>query len=150
MGDENKAPEEAQKSSQDTKVITDLPQGDDVIGAIEERFESSKEEEVKPMKEKVKPVKEEVRFVTGADKVERNSWLNKNIAPVIAILILLASFGFFGYVLQFDFTEQSKLKDIVILLIGIVSTLSTMVVSYYFGSSHGSSDKSKFIQNGKR
>jgi len=84
------------------------------------------------------------------DKVARNSWLNRNIAPIIAILILVASFGFFGYILQFDFSEESKLKDIVILLIGIVSTLATMVVSYYFGSSHGSSDKSKFIQNGKK
>jgi len=149
MGENDSTAEGPQQSPPDTKVIETLPQGDDVIGAIE-RLEPPKEEEVKPMKEEVKPVKEDVRFVPGADKVARNSWLNRNIAPIIAILILVASFGFFGYILQFDFSEESKLKDIVILLIGIVSTLATMVVSYYFGSSHGSSDKSKFIQNGKK
>ena len=83
--------------------------------------------------------------VPGADKVERDTWLNKNIAPLLAIMILLASFGFFVYILKFDFSETSKLKDIIILLIGIVSTLVTTVIAYYFGSSHGSSDKSKFI-----
>lgn len=139
--------EGTQKSSPDTKVIETLPQGDEVVGAIGERFEP-KEEEVKPMKEEVKPVK--VRPVPGADKVERDSWLNKNIAPILAIMILSASFGFFGYVLQFDFSEKSQLKDIVILLIGIISTLATMIVTYYYGSSHGSSNKSKFIQDGKK
>lgn len=87
--------------------------------------------------------------VPRASKVNRDSWLNRNIAPLIAIVALIASFGFFAYILNFDFSAESKLKDISILLIGIVSTLLTTIVNYYFGSSLGSSNKSRFIENGK-
>ncbi len=75
------------------------------------------------------------------------SWLNRNISSIIAILIIVSAFTFFVYILNFDFSENSKLKDIVILLIGIISTLATTVVNYYFGSSLGSSAKTKIMQN---
>lgn len=58
-----------------------------------------------------------VTFIPGADKVDKDTWLNKNISPLLAVMILLASFGFFAYILNFDFSAASKLKDIIILLI---------------------------------
>jgi len=80
---------------------------------------------------------------------EKTSWLNSNISSIIAIMIIIAAFTFFVYILNFDFSENSKLKDIVILLIGIISTLATTVVNYYFGSSLGSSAKTKIMQKQK-
>ena len=105
------------------------------------------------LKKTEKPVEKAVEapVIPAASQVDPDTWLNKNIAPIMAIMILIASFGFFTYILNFDFSGESKLKDIVILLIGIVSTLVTTVVAYYFGSSHGSSAKSRYIHklNGK-
>ncbi len=149
MAENDPIAEGPQKSPPDTKVITGLPQGDDVVGAIEERIEAP------VMAVTANPnTGTAENYVTqtpapAVAKGDRDSWLNRNIGSILAIMILGAAFGFFAYVLQFDFTEKSALKNIVILLIGIVSTLATMVVTFYYGSSHGSSIKSKFIQDGK-
>lgn len=122
-------------------------------GAENTPQDTQKTQEPEVVKKPAEVVKKPVEVVRGHAPTlgERDSWLNRNIAPILAIIILFASFGFFAYILNFDFSVESKLKDIVILLIGIVATLVTTVVSYYFGSSHGSSNKSKFIHklNGK-
>jgi hypothetical protein len=151
MAEEGVGSDGALERPEDTKRIQVIPQGEDIVQALEERLELKEQETVKPDKEVVRPMKEKVRqpAFSGADK-DRDSWLNRNIASVLAIMILGAAFLFFAYVLNFDFSEKSKLKDIVILLIGIISTLAITVVTYYFGSSHGSSNKSKFIQDGKK
>lgn len=86
---------------------------------------------------------------------ERDPWLVRNITPVMAILILGFAFAFFVFVLRFDFTKPSMQKDIIIYMLGVISTLCTAVVTYYFGSSHSSGTKSKFLeklhqQNGNR
>jgi len=77
---------------------------------------------------------------------ENKSWLYRNINPVLALTVLGLSFIFFFFVLRFDFTSDPTKKDVVIYLLGSVSTLVTMVCGYYFGSSKGSSDKSKAIE----
>lgn len=77
---------------------------------------------------------------------KKDSWLNVNIMPIMAILIIGCAFFFFNYVLQYDFTKESLQKDILIYMIGTISTLVSIVVSYYFGSSQGSGNKSKFIE----
>ena len=38
-----------------------------------------------------------------------------------------------------------EMKDIVIYILGALTTISTQVVAYFFGSSKGSSDKQKII-----
>lgn len=77
---------------------------------------------------------------------EKDSWLVRNITPIMAILVLAFAFAFFIFVLRFDFTKPSMQKDIVIYMLGVVSTLITAVVTYYFGSSHSSGTKSKFLE----
>jgi hypothetical protein len=74
------------------------------------------------------------------------SWLARNITPIMGLVVLAFAFIFFVFVLRYDFNKTGMQKDIVVYMLGVVSTLVTMVVGYYFGSSKGSSDKSKMIE----
>ena len=77
---------------------------------------------------------------------KNTSWLYRNINPIMGIMVLIFSFVFFLYVLNFDFSNGNQhTKDIVIYLLGAVTSILTMVVGYYFGSSKGSSDKNKYM-----
>ena len=42
---------------------------------------------------------------------------------------------------------QNGMKDIVIYILGALTTIATQVVAYYFGSSQGSKDKQKSIDS---
>lgn len=82
-----------------------------------------------------------------SQNTDNKSWIYKNINPLLALLVVIVSFGFFGIVLNFDFSKDPAKKELIIYLVGGVQTIVTMVMSYYFGSSKGSSDKSKVIEN---
>ena len=43
-------------------------------------------------------------------------------------------------------TPNSPMKDIVVYILGALTTIATQVVSYFFGSSHGSAEKTKALQ----
>jgi hypothetical protein len=43
--------------------------------------------------------------------------------------------------------ENSALKDIMIYILGALTTVSSQVCSYYFGSSSGSADKTKALND---
>lgn len=62
-----------------------------------------------------------------------------NIKPILAIFIVVASFGYFFFV------TITKNKDEQIIT-AIVSIL-TVSISYYFGSSQGQSKKDETISN---
>jgi hypothetical protein len=76
-----------------------------------------------------------------------SSWLARNITPIMGLVVLAFAFVFFVFVLRYDFNKTGMQKDIVVYMLGVISTLVTMVVGYYFGSSKGSSDKAKVIAN---
>jgi hypothetical protein len=68
--------------------------------------------------------------------------LNKIVTPVLALSILILTFVLFG-VVMFDSTPvEASRKDILIYVLGVLSAIATQIVSYYFGSSQGSKDKS--------
>ena len=67
--------------------------------------------------------------------------LNKIVTPVLALGILLLTFALFGVVMFQDAPVDSSRKDILIYILGVLSAISTQIVSYYFGSSQGSKDK---------
>jgi hypothetical protein len=67
--------------------------------------------------------------------------LNKIITPVLALSILLLTFILFGVVMFDNNPVDSTRKDILIYILGVLSAISTQIVSYYFGSSQGSKDK---------
>ena len=68
--------------------------------------------------------------------------MNKIVTPVLALSILILTFVLFG-VVMFDSTPvEASRKDILIYVLGVLSAIATQIVSYYFGSSQGSKDKS--------
>lgn len=72
---------------------------------------------------------------------ESAPYINKVVTPVLAIAILLATFILFGLVMFAEGVIDTTRKDIIIYVLGVLSAISTQIVSYYFGSSKGSSDK---------
>ncbi len=67
--------------------------------------------------------------------------INKIVTPVLALSILLLTFILFGIVMFDNTPVESSRKDILIYILGVLSAISTQIVSYYFGSSQGSKDK---------
>lgn len=74
-------------------------------------------------------------------------YLNKIITPVLALGVLIATFGLFGFVLFDKGSIDPTRKDILIYVLGVLSAIATQIVAYYFGSSKGSSDKNQAIDN---
>ena len=72
-------------------------------------------------------------------------FLNKIITPVLALVVLTATFVLFAFVLFDDGTIDSTRKDILIYVLGVLSAIATQIVSYYFGSSQGSAAKNNAI-----
>lgn len=79
---------------------------------------------------------------------EQASWLAKNVHHLLAIGITLLTFSLYTIVILGGSKEgflKPETKDIVIYILGALTTVATQVVSYYFGSSSGSADKSRAI-----
>jgi protein-S-isoprenylcysteine O-methyltransferase Ste14 len=64
---------------------------------------------------------------------------NAMITPILAVFVMLLSFGLFG-VLSFVEVQEAS-KDILIYILGVLSASVTQVLSFYFGSSAGSKRK---------
>lgn len=67
--------------------------------------------------------------------------LNKIITPILALGLLGITFTLFGIVLFQASPIDPSRKDILIYILGVLSAVATQVVSYYFGSSVGSKEK---------
>jgi hypothetical protein len=93
--------------------------------------------------------------VAGAREAERRildaenaGWLAQNVHALLALAIMFITFAMFVFVIHasMDSTfKGSEAKDIVIYILGALTTVATQVVSYYFGSSSGSADKSRAL-----
>ena len=73
---------------------------------------------------------------------EKAPLLNKIVTPVLALGVTAITFVLFG-ILMFDSSpvEPSR-KDILVYVLGALTAISSQVISYYFGSSIGSKEKS--------
>jgi len=78
---------------------------------------------------------------------ESAPYLNKVITPLLAIGVLVATFGLFSFVLFDKGAIDPTRKDILIYVLGVLSAIATQIVAYYFGSSKGSADKNTAIDN---
>ncbi|MBW8190361.1 hypothetical protein K0504_04870 [Neiella marina] len=80
---------------------------------------------------------------------EHASWLAKNVHPLLAVGIIGLTFFMYFWIIQGDLSEIDKngVKDIVIYILGALTTIATQVAAYYFGSSQGSKDKQKSLDN---
>ena len=72
--------------------------------------------------------------------------LNKIVIPVLALSILLLTFVLFGVVMFDGSPVESSRKDILIYVLGVLSAIASQIVSYYFGSSQSSKDKTDALK----
>lgn len=74
---------------------------------------------------------------------DKASWLSKNIMPILTLGVTFGFFGLLTYMLKYSVPESNeRIMDI---LLGSLGTAWITMISFYFGSSKGSEDKSKQI-----
>jgi len=81
---------------------------------------------------------------------EQATWLAKNVQPLLAFCVTGSAFILFTVVIiggSKDGFLKAETKDIVIYILGALTTVVSQVVSYYFGSSAGSKDKSNTLNS---
>ena len=66
--------------------------------------------------------------------------INKIVTPVLALGTVGLTFLLFGIIVFADVKPEAK--DIIIYVLGALTSAVTMVLGYYFGSSQGSKEKS--------
>jgi DNA-binding IclR family transcriptional regulator len=71
--------------------------------------------------------------------------LNKIVTPILALGTVALTFILYAIIIFTDVDEQSK--DILIYVLGALTSAVTMVLGYYFGSSAGSKEKSAQIDD---
>lgn len=74
------------------------------------------------------------------------SSLNKNISAYLALGTTFATFTLFALLFIWGDKIEDTKKDIVIYILGVLSAIVTQIFSFYFGSSQGSADKGKVIE----
>lgn len=74
----------------------------------------------------------------------RDTWLHHNTASVIAVLTIILSFTIFFVILTLDISDSRE--KILIYILGVLSAVDTQIISFYFGSSHGSREKDNRIR----
>ena len=73
--------------------------------------------------------------------------LNKVIAPILAIGVLVSTVVLFGGVVFGTDAIDASRKDLAVFVLGQLAGICTMVIAYYFGSSSGSTQKNDFIEH---
>jgi len=82
-------------------------------------------------------------------EIKQASWLTKNVHSVLAVGIIGLTFAIYFLIIKGDLKSISDtgVKDIIIYILGALTTISTQVAAYFFGSSHGSKEKQKSLDN---
>ena len=125
-------PEEKQKASIElTKIINEHEQ---------KMSETAVKELEIILKDNDSARNREVQIATS----EQAPLLNKIVTPILALGVIILTFVLFYMVM---FKALGAEKDIVIYILGVLSAISTQIVSYYFGSSRGSDEKQKQINS---
>lgn len=66
---------------------------------------------------------------------------HSNIPPVLALLVTAGFFGILGFLIFSDYNPTEPL----LVMLGSLGTAWTMIIGFYFGSSHGSQVKSELL-----
>ena len=72
--------------------------------------------------------------------------LAKNVSPLLALGASLITFCLFGLLMFGPAVDQNK-REMILYVLGILSAVLTQIFGFYFGSSQGSAEKSKSIQD---
>ena len=73
---------------------------------------------------------------------EKAPLINKIVTPVLALGVTAITFVLFGFLMFDSSPVEPSRKDVLVYVLGALTAISTQVISYYFGSSVGSKDKS--------
>lgn len=68
---------------------------------------------------------------------------HSNIPPILAILVTTGFFGILGFLIFSDYNPTEPL----LVMLGSLGTAWTMIIGFYFGSSHGSRENQSSIRN---
>jgi hypothetical protein len=77
------------------------------------------------------------------------TWLNKNLMPFLALGTIWLVMSMFFVLIFFPDLIKAENKEILMYILGVVSTVLVQIYSYYFGSSAGSVAKQKTIEGFK-
>jgi len=83
----------------------------------------------------------EVQIATS----DKAPMLNKIASPIIAAAVTAGFFGLLFYMLRFNVPPANK--DVLNIMLGSLGTAWITIVSYYFGSSSGSAEKTTQIKS---
>jgi len=127
------------------------------VGAVADRFITTdkEREELELSKERLhlEEFQAEVADRTSAreretkvNESQNSAWLAKNISSFLAIGCLTLTFAMFYQVLYMKIEPTNK--DVIIYILGALSSISVQIVGYYFGSSVGSKEKTELLSGG--
>jgi len=127
---------------------------DDFVTTDEEKFEQLiKKEELRLKQEQLNLEREKAYLqdtqsaretyakVSTSDKAP---FINKIFPSVLAFTTVILTFILFFYFAKGEFIGSQK--DIVIYILGVLSTITTQVFAFYFGSSAGSKEKTEMLK----
>lgn len=124
------------------------------VGEVADRFITTDKEreelEISKSRLKLEEFQAEVADRSSAREREtrlnestNSAWLAKNISSFLAIGCLTLTFILFYQVLYMEIKPQNK--DVIIYILGALSSISVQIVGYYFGSSVGSKEKTELL-----
>ncbi|HEX2237232.1 MAG TPA: hypothetical protein VHJ19_02485 [Gammaproteobacteria bacterium] len=79
---------------------------------------------------------------------DRASWLTANTPSLLAISTVALTFVFFAvfaWLGKYSDPANAVAKEIMLYVLGVLSAILTQIFSYYFGSSHDSTEKARAI-----
>lgn len=76
--------------------------------------------------------------------MKTKNWLSENIASVIALSFMAFAFTVFLFILL---KEVKTTESTTITILATISNILMLIFGYYFGSTKGSKDKDKQIEN---
>jgi hypothetical protein len=83
----------------------------------------------------------DAQYTAPDQKIASTPEINKLVTPILALGVVGLSFLLFSILIFVEVKPEAK--DILIYILGVLSAAVTQILSYYFGSSQGSKDKSE-------
>jgi hypothetical protein len=124
------------------------------LGVTLKPEDEMKPEDVKDLRERAMQHAEFMAEIDAKDRArdrevqistnDKAPLINKIVTPVLALGVVTLAFALFGVLLFIEVKPEAK--DILIYVMGVLSAAVTQILSYYFGSSQGSKDKSDLLK----
>jgi len=127
---------------------------DDFVTTDEEKFEQMIKKAELQLKERELQLERERAYLQDTQSAretyakvttsKKAPFINKVFPSVLAFTTVVLTFILFFYFAKGKFTGSQK--DIVIYILGVLSTITSQVFAFYFGSSAGSKEKTEILK----